>query len=165
MRATQLLPGALLLGALVLAGCDTGVETPRETSASQARMAPYTPIPPGSAPRGARARQAQETTAPERTPELVARGRERYVVFCAPCHGAAGDGDGLVTRRAFPRPPAFAAEGQRELTPERVFEVVSHGSGIMYGFVERVPAQDRWAIAHYVRELQGAKAPAPEAAP
>lgn len=160
MRALTLITVAMLL-----AGCDTGVEMPRETSASHARMAPYTPVPPGAAPRGARARQAQETTAPERTPELLSIGRERYGVFCAPCHGATGVGDGLVVRRGFPRPLAFTEDAQRALTIERVFEVVSHGSGVMYGFIERVPAQERWAISHYVRELQGAKGAAPEAAP
>ena len=156
---------ALITVAMLLAGCDTGVETARETTASHARMAPYTPIPPGAAPRGTRARQAQETAAPQPTPELIADGRERYGVFCAPCHGAKGDGDGVVVRRGFPRPPAFTEDSQRALSVERVFEVVSRGSGVMYGFAERVPARDRWAISLYVRELQGAKAAAPEAAP
>jgi mono/diheme cytochrome c family protein len=131
-------------------------------------MAPYTPIPPGAAPRGARARQAQETVSPEPTPALLAHGRERYGVFCAPCHGPAGDGDGVVVRRGFPRPPAFTDDGQLALTAARVFDVVTHGKGVMYGFAERVSAQDRWAVTHYVRELQrGARTPGapPEAAP
>jgi len=79
----------------------------------------------------------------------VARGRERYEIFCAPCHGRRGDGDGIIVAHGFPRPPAFSIE-----TPAEIVEIITNGQKAMYGYADRVPERDRWAIAAYVQRLQ-----------
>jgi mono/diheme cytochrome c family protein len=86
-------------------------------------------------------------------PEL-ARGRERYDVYCAPCHGRTGTGDGMVVRRGFPRPPSFHEARLRAAPTGRLVEAIAKGSGAMYPFADRVAARDRWEIAAYIRALQ-----------
>lgn len=85
---------------------------------------------------------------------LVQRGRERYGIYCAACHGAFGSGDGTVPRRGFPKPPNLASAQARALTDRRLFDIASQGKGVMYGFADRVPASDRWAMVAYIRALQ-----------
>jgi mono/diheme cytochrome c family protein len=85
---------------------------------------------------------------------MLARGRERFAIFCVPCHGALGDGDGRVVRRGFPAPPSYH-EARLLAAPDRHFyDVVRDGHGVMHGYGERVPAADRWTIVAYVRALQ-----------
>lgn len=85
---------------------------------------------------------------------VLARGRERYAIYCLPCHGVAGNGDGAVVRRGFPAPPAYRIERLR-LAPDRhFFDVVTRGYGVMPSYADRVDASDRWAIVAYVRRLQ-----------
>jgi mono/diheme cytochrome c family protein len=91
---------------------------------------------------------------PPMTPSLIQRGRERYAIFCTMCHGADGSGDGTVTARGFPRPADFRAAAQRALTADQIYAAISNGAGVMYGFADRVPAPDRWAIAAYVEALR-----------
>jgi mono/diheme cytochrome c family protein len=85
---------------------------------------------------------------------LLRRGQERYGIYCAMCHGLDGSGNGTVTARGFPRPPDFHAPAQRALDSQRIYRAVSDGAGVMYGFADRVPAPDRWAIAAYVEALR-----------
>lgn len=85
---------------------------------------------------------------------LVARGRERYDIACAPCHSVVGDGDGMIVRRGFPRPPSFHVERLRRAPDPYVFGVITHGYGVMAPFGARLSAKDRWAIVAYVRALQ-----------
>jgi mono/diheme cytochrome c family protein len=84
----------------------------------------------------------------------LARGRDRYGIFCTPCHGAAGDGDGYITRRGFPHPPTFHADRLRGAPDQYLFDVMSRGYGAMYPYADRITPQDRWAIVGYVRALQ-----------
>jgi mono/diheme cytochrome c family protein len=88
------------------------------------------------------------------TKELVERGRERFDVFCSPCHGFAGDGDGMIVQRGFRRPPSFHEERLRTSPVGHYFDVITNGFGAMYPYGYRVPARDRWAIIAYVRALQ-----------
>jgi mono/diheme cytochrome c family protein len=85
------------------------------------------------------------------TPE---RGRERYAIYCAPCHGERGDGDGVIVRHGFPRPPSLRTTS---LTPAQVANVIANGYGVMSSYGDRVPARDRLAIAEYVRQLGAAR--------
>ncbi len=150
-----------LLGVLLLLGaCDSATDDRRDVSATRAVMRPHVPVPPGSVPRGAGA-EAAALAAPEpaATPALVARGRERFLVFCSPCHGASGRGDGIVTTRGFPRPPSYFEERLKAAPPEHIVGVITHGRGAMAPYAERVPPEDRWAIAHYVKALQAGAAP------
>jgi mono/diheme cytochrome c family protein len=85
---------------------------------------------------------------------LLERGRQRFGIFCADCHGADGFGAGIVVRRGFP-PPRPLADARLRLEPNgRIFDAISHGSGMMYGFADRITPPDRWAIVAYVRALQ-----------
>jgi mono/diheme cytochrome c family protein len=82
------------------------------------------------------------------------RGRQRYDIFCAPCHGMAGDGNGYVVQRGFPRPPSFHIDRLRSADDAYLYEVATHGHGVMYGYGDRVDENDRWAIVGYLRALQ-----------
>ncbi len=82
------------------------------------------------------------------------RGRERYAIYCVPCHSMVGDGDGLVVRRGFPAPPSFAIARLRDAPDRHLYDVIGNGYGVMRPYADRVDASDRWAIVAYVRHLQ-----------
>lgn len=95
------------------------------------------------------------TTLPvELGPELLARGEERYAIFCAPCHGMAGYGEGMVVKRGLKRPASFHEARLREAPVGYFFDVITNGFGAMYDYSDRIPAEDRWAIAAWIRVLQ-----------
>jgi hypothetical protein len=85
---------------------------------------------------------------------LLERGRERFEIFCAPCHGRAGDGQGVIVQRGFPAPPSYHTEALRNAPDQHFLDVVENGYGIMYSYGARVPPADRWAILAYIRALQ-----------
>jgi hypothetical protein len=85
---------------------------------------------------------------------VLVRGRERFRIFCTPCHGELGDGRGIVVQRGFTAPPDFASDRLREEPLGHFFDVITHGHGVMYSYAARVPPRDRWAIAAYIRVLQ-----------
>jgi mono/diheme cytochrome c family protein len=145
----------------ILAGCDSGTEDARDVSSTRVVMRPHVPVPPGTVPRGAHAAAAAlASPGPAPTPALVRRGRERHRVFCAPCHGAGGRGDGIVVSRGFPRPPSYHEDRLRHVTAEHIVSVVTNGVGLMVPQAESIPPEDRWAIARYVKELQAQGGPA-----
>ncbi len=88
------------------------------------------------------------------TRAVLDRGRERYNIFCAPCHGLAGDGDGMIVQRGFQSPPSYHLERLRQAPASHFFDVITNGFGAMYPYGYRVPANDRWAIIAYIRALQ-----------
>jgi mono/diheme cytochrome c family protein len=88
------------------------------------------------------------------TQELLARGRERFNVFCADCHGADGFGRGIVVWRGFPAPPSYQETWLLKAPAGHFFEVITHGIGRMYPLADRIVPDDRWAIVAYVRALQ-----------
>ncbi len=90
------------------------------------------------------------------TKEALERGRERYNIYCIVCHGAAGDGDGMIPRRGFQRPPSFHEDRLQEGTANAAhfFDVVTNGWGAMPSYADAIPAEDRWKIIAYVRALQ-----------
>ena len=85
---------------------------------------------------------------------LLQRGQERYGIYCLPCHSASGDGDGMVVRRGFPRPPSLHLERLRSASDRHLYEVIGNGWGVMYAYAAPVPPADRWAIVAYIRALQ-----------
>lgn len=142
---------------LLLAGCDNMVR--------QHRYDPYGDGPlfadgkaMQTAPEGTLARDAPQLAAAARRPPmtlaLLRRGQERYDIYCAVCHGLDGSGEGTVTARGFPRPADFREASQGALGSDRIYQAISQGSGVMYGFADRVPAPDRWAITAYVHALR-----------
>lgn len=108
----------------------------------------------GTVARGDLARDAERTTKPPLTAELLERGRDRFNVFCSPCHSRIGDGNGIIVGRGFPRPPSFHIDRLRKEADQHFFDVITNGYGIMYSYAARVPPRDRWAIVAYIRALQ-----------
>lgn len=88
------------------------------------------------------------------THELLARGRERYQIHCAVCHGDTGDGSGTIVQHGFPRPPAIFEQRLRDAPVGYLFNVITNGYGVMYPYASRVSPEDRWAIVAYTRALQ-----------
>ena len=150
-----------LLAALFAAGCDTGTQDRAAVSSTRAVMRPNVPVPPGTVPRGTAA--AASALAPpdlEPTPDLLARGRDSFLAFCSPCHGTRGAGDGTVVSHGFPRPPSYYEPRLRALGHDHIVGVITHGTGRMLPYAERILPEERWAIAHYVKALQTEVAPA-----
>ncbi len=88
------------------------------------------------------------------TAALLARGQERFDIFCSPCHGRSGDGRGMIVSRGFPQPPDLAGPEVAQQPSRHVYDVITAGQGVMYSYADRVPPTDRWAIAAYIRALQ-----------
>ena len=88
------------------------------------------------------------------TRNVLVRGQERFDIFCAPCHGRVGNGDGMVVERGFRPPPSYHIDRLREAPIGYFFDVMTHGLGAMTSYASRVPPMDRWAIAAYIRALQ-----------
>ena len=90
----------------------------------------------------------------EVTPDLLQRGRERFEVFCSPCHGRTGGGDGMIVPRGFKAPPSYHTDRLRGMPVGYLYDVATNGFGAMSGYAQQVPPADRWAIVAYVRVLQ-----------
>jgi len=88
------------------------------------------------------------------TAEVIARGRERYDIFCAPCHDRTGRGNGMIVRRGYRQPPSFHLERLRQVPAGHFVDVMTNGFGAMPDYRTQVPAADRWAIVAYIRALQ-----------
>jgi mono/diheme cytochrome c family protein len=88
------------------------------------------------------------------TADVMARGQERFNVFCSPCHGRTGTGNGLVVQRGFRAPPSYHEERLRQVPVGYLFDVMTNGFGAMSDYAAQVPVADRWAIAAYIRALQ-----------
>jgi hypothetical protein len=102
----------------------------------------------------------------EVTRDVLLRGRERYDIFCAPCHARTGAGDGMVVRRGFRRPPSLHEERLRTIAVGHLYDVIRRGLGAMPPYASQIPVNDRWAVVAYVRALQLAgHAPIGELAP
>jgi hypothetical protein len=82
------------------------------------------------------------------------RGRERYNIYCTPCHDYTGGGQGMIVQRGFPSPPSFHLDSLRRAPAGHFFEVMTNGFGSMYSYASRVEPEDRWRIAAYIRALQ-----------
>jgi mono/diheme cytochrome c family protein len=88
------------------------------------------------------------------TDEVMARGQERFNIYCSPCHGRTGEGDGMIVRRGYRRPPAYSDERVRNFPVGHIFDVITNGFGAMPDYQAQIPASDRWAIVAYVKALQ-----------
>jgi len=98
---------------------------------------------------------AQAETFPfEVTADVLERGRERYEIFCTPCHDQIGTGNGIVVQRGFRRPSSFHVAGLRTAPPGHFYDVMTNGFGVMPSYAAQVPVEDRWAIVAYIRALQ-----------
>ncbi len=161
------------IAALLLAGCDLSMTqqpkyTPETPSKFWANGASARPIPANTVAQGDLAREAAAKNPPPVTLALLARGQQRFEMFCSPCHGLSGYGDGMVVQRGFPHPPSFYSQRLLAADVRHFFNVQTKGFGVMYSYADRVSEADRWAIAAYIRALQVSQhatlAMAPEAA-
>ncbi|HUI94937.1 MAG TPA: cytochrome c [Xanthobacteraceae bacterium] len=145
---------AILPLTLTLAACDN--------MANQPKLNPYElpygartawPVEP---PANAIARDdaGKPPAPPPVTLALLTRGKERFEINCAPCHGRTGEGDGIIVQRGFPRPPSYFIDRLRNVPSRHFYDVITHGYGVMYPYADRVEPADRWAIAAYIRALQ-----------
>ena len=138
-----------LLGLCVLlfTGCDDMVSQPKQRD--------YAPlVGPAAVPADTVEYGSREARAPPLTLALMERGQERYRIDCAPCHSELGDGHGMVVQRGFPPPPSLHIDRLRSASPQYLYDVITHGHGVMYSFADRVEPDDRWAIVAYIRALQ-----------
>lgn len=167
--------------AFTQAGCTRKGEFQALSMWNEARLKPYEPgqglnqvgarrqIPVGTVAQGEGAPQTGRTadnklTTTFPTPvtkAILERGQERYNVYCAPCHGLVGNGEGVVAKRGFPHPPDYALKRLREAPVGHLYEVITYGYGIMYPYSDRIAANDRWAIVAYIRALQAARKEVP----
>jgi mono/diheme cytochrome c family protein len=153
-------PGPLFLVlALLVAGCgenmsEQGKIKPFRGSALFADGRGARAAPEGTIARGDLDRAASLATRPPMTAALMARGEERFGIFCAPCHGALGDGDGMIVERGMARPPSYHEARLRAAEDRHFIDVITNGHGAMYSYAARVPPADRWAIVAYIRALQ-----------
>jgi mono/diheme cytochrome c family protein len=151
----------LLVGALSLFGC---TESDIDPMMRQEKFKPYWAnddyadgramrVPPvNTVPRE---HVLNAMTPPPVTAALVQRGRERFDIHCAVCHGYAGDGDSVVASKMSLRgPPTLVDDKVRAYPVEKIFEVATKGYGYMPKYDAEISVQDRWAIANYVKALQ-----------
>lgn len=159
---------SLCLLALVSAGCGTL----RQDMANQPRQNPLSPsdlfadhrserpIIENTVARGSIADDPlfvpkDSNTFPLRlTRELLERGRDRYTIFCTPCHGIQGDGMGMITLRGMKHPPSYHQDRLRNVPNGYLYDVVTNGFGAMNSYSAQLVPRDRWAVIAYVRALQ-----------
>ena len=88
------------------------------------------------------------------TLELCQRGQQRYNIYCTPCHNFSGNGLGVIVKKGMPQPVSFHDQRLRDAPVGYFFNAMTNGFGRMYSYASRIPPEDRWAIASYIRALQ-----------
>jgi mono/diheme cytochrome c family protein len=88
------------------------------------------------------------------TAEVMNYGQVRFDVYCSPCHGRLGDGNGMIPARGLRRPPSFHTATLRNAKTGHFFDVITNGFGAMPPYATMIPTRDRWAIIAYIRALQ-----------
>jgi mono/diheme cytochrome c family protein len=88
------------------------------------------------------------------TLDVLKRGRDRFNVYCTPCHGRVGDGNGFIPTRGLKQPPSYHIDRLRKAPVGYFFDVMTNGFGVMQDYSAQVAPHDRWAIAAYIRALQ-----------
>lgn len=86
--------------------------------------------------------------------ETLAKGKERFEIFCSACHGATGSGNGIATQYGLVGVPNYHSEHTRQMPDGQIFYVITHGQGLMLGYGANLSPEERWAIVAYVRALQ-----------
>jgi mono/diheme cytochrome c family protein len=159
-RVPRLMHAVICL-ALALAGCDQNLTMADQQKYHEWERGPafrngqvvQVPVA-GTIGRGQLARDERLALAPAVTPALLERGRQRYDIYCSPCHSRVGDGRGVIVGRGMPMPPSFHQERLRAAPDRHFVDVITKGWGAMYAYNDRVAPEDRWAITAYIRALQ-----------
>lgn len=163
-------PSVVIFGVLLCAGCHSDMrDQPRYESLEASEIfsdgQSARPIPAGTVARG----QLQEDEAfftgksggnfvlqvpVSMDRAVLSRGQERFNIYCSPCHGRTADGDGMIVRRGFRRPPSLHIDRLRNAPAGHFFEVMTSGFGAMPRYGAHLAPPDRWAIVAYIRALQ-----------
>jgi mono/diheme cytochrome c family protein len=127
-------------------------------------------VPPvGTIPRGMLPLASDPSSAPDGTPVnpfrpedsgVLDRGAVVYDTYCVPCHGASGEGEGLVVEHGFPAPPSLVRGRAPSISDAELFSIITNGSGTMPSYAAQIPRDDRWKAVLHVRKLQN-QVPAP----
>lgn len=88
------------------------------------------------------------------TRDVILRGQDRFNVYCSPCHDRGGDGNGMIVRRGYRKPPTYHSDKIRQLQNGFIYDVITNGFGAMPDYAAQIAPRDRWAIVAYVRALQ-----------
>ena len=88
------------------------------------------------------------------TKDVILRGQGRFNIYCAPCHDRVGNGDGMIVRRGYRRPPSYHIDRLRSVPNGYIYDVITNGFGAMPDYAAQIEPADRWAIVAYVRALQ-----------
>jgi hypothetical protein len=88
------------------------------------------------------------------TKDVIERGRQRYSIYCTPCHDQLGNGDGMIVRRGYRKPPSYHIDRLRQIPNGYIYDVITNGFGAMPDYAAQIEPRDRWAIVAYVRALQ-----------
>ncbi|RRJ97769.1 cytochrome c [Opitutaceae bacterium TAV4] len=99
------------------------------------------------------------------TAALLERGAERYAIYCAPCHGALGDGNGITKAYGMGATPTYHDDRLRTMAEGEIYNTILHGKGNMLSYADKLDAHDRWAVIAYVRALQRAQHATPADVP
>jgi mono/diheme cytochrome c family protein len=110
-------------------------------------------------------RPYDDTSQSELRRALLERGQERFNIYCSVCHGRLGDGDGMIVRRGFRKPPSYHIDRLRQAPAGHFYDVMTNGFGAMASYANRIDVDDRWAIVAYVRALQLSQNAQPEDVP
>jgi len=149
---------ASALLAILLAGCDQNMEEqPAGRSYSalpQLGGSEMRPPPHGTVAQDDIARTQASQQKPQLTAALLERGQDRFNIYCSPCHGRTGQGNGRIVQRGMPHPTSYHDPRLLAADDQHFFEVITNGYGAMYSYAMRVSPQDRWAIVAYIRALQ-----------
>lgn len=129
------------------------------------------PLPPGVVPRGFLREDAHLYAGKDASGQwargfpaaikvdarFMQRGRERYTIYCSPCHGALGDGKGIVTQYNWGAPANFLSDTLRAMPEGQIFETITHGAKTMFPYGDKLVPEDRWAVIAYIKALQRAQ--------
>jgi hypothetical protein len=88
------------------------------------------------------------------TKDVILRGRQRFNIYCTPCHDRTGSGNGIIVRRGYRRPPTYHSDRLRQVPNGYIYDVITNGFGAMPDYAAQIPPRDRWAIVSYIRALQ-----------
>ena len=148
----------VLVVPLLLAGCYQMINQPKQKA--------YSPgVGPRQTPDGVVEFEYKPQPPPPLSMALLERGQERFRIYCTPCHGELGNGQGMIVQRGFPPPPSYHSDRLRESPPQHFVDVITNGYGAMYSYADRVQPSDRWAIAAYIKALQRSQNARPEDLP
>jgi len=149
----------LLSVMVLLSGCDVSMTKQNKyvTYAPAKLWADGTsarPLPDHVVAQSDEARAQAAAHPPPASDALLARGQQRYGIYCAPCHGLDGRGDGIIAQHGFPHPPSYFESRLMSAPASTFYDAITNGYGVMYSYADRVSPHDRWAIVAYIRALQ-----------